>query len=88
MGLMPRGSHAGHCGRAEKASLRKVMSKVSNKPKVSRRWGEGPRQREAQSCSQALSGKEHSGFQELEWHLTSLTIRSKLLIKASRFFTI
>lgn len=32
-------------GRAEKASLRKVMFKVSNPPEVSGRQGEWPRQR-------------------------------------------
>lgn len=52
-------------GGAEKASLRKVMLKVSNKPKISRRWGEWPRQREAPSGSQALSGKKCIGLQGL-----------------------
>lgn len=71
-------------GRAEKASLRKAVFKVTNQAKVSGHGRECPRPREGASCAKALSGKEHGRFQEPKWRHTALIIKSKLLSQACK----
>lgn len=82
---MPRGSHAEYCGWERREGILEEGDVWDDKqPKLSRRWGEYPRQKEGCFCAEALGSKEHSSLHELKWCHIAIIIKSKLLSKACK----